>query len=103
MYQQALEKTMKSYRLQNPTNVSNLLKLRKMSKPGKETIYYHSHDLVLLAKGLSFNEGKLYFFKLQHKKDGYFIQKLSSLMCVLISYYCAPAVAKQKPLTQQNF
>ena len=67
MYQQCLEKTIKSYWLLNPTNVSNLLELRKMSKPGKETKYYQSHDLVLLAKGLSFKEGKLCFFKLQHK------------------------------------
>lgn len=61
MCQQAAEKTMKAYWLQNPTNVNNLLKLRKISKPGKETVYYHSHDLVLLAKGLSIKEGKIYF------------------------------------------
>ena len=61
MYQQALEKTMKAYWLQNPKNVTNLLKLRKISKPGKESVYYHSHNLVLLAKGLSIKEGKLYF------------------------------------------
>jgi hypothetical protein len=59
-FHEAVEKYLKCYWMLNKLNTTRLLHLMKTSTRGEELTYYHSHDVTLLAKGISMQRGSLY-------------------------------------------
>lgn len=56
-FHESVEKYLKCFWMLNERNTTRLIHLMKTSTRGEELIYYHSHDLTLLAKGIQMQRG----------------------------------------------